>query len=192
MSPRTLEQNTEIRAITRSKILDASMKLFTQNGYERTSVNAIAREAKISKGLIYNHFDTKEDIVRGIVDHLMEIGNQMVMPSNTEATPKELLKYAIDNFFKWLHLEISQTSWLLPLAFQIGRYPFVSEMVSKKINFMVSNSTKIFTAMGYEDPERESWFFGALLDGISMDATLITNYDSKKMHTYIVKKYNLI
>ena len=122
----------------------------------------------------------------------MKIGKQMVMPSNAGVSPKELLKYAIDNFFKWIHIEISQTSWLFPLAFQMGRYPFVSEMIAKKIQFMVSNSTQIFKDLNYDDPEQESWFFGAILDGVGMDVTLIPNYDSEKMHQYILKKYNLI
>ena len=78
MSPRTLEQNTEIRAKTRMRILTSSMKLFGERGFEGTSVNAIAKEAHMAKGLIYNHFDSKEDVAKGVVEMMMEMGVEMM------------------------------------------------------------------------------------------------------------------
>jgi len=190
--PRTEEQNHELRAKTREKIINASMKLFAQNGYDRTSVNAIAKEAKISKGLIYNHFETKEDIVKGIVEFFVQLAESITKSKDSEQSPKEQLKGIVDNYFNWLKYESAQSSWLLPMAFQMGRYPFVAELVAKNLQNSVDNMKRVFERLEYDDPLQEAWFLGAILDGVSMDSELIANYEPEKMHTYILKKYNLI
>ncbi|HRW21852.1 MAG TPA: helix-turn-helix domain-containing protein, partial [Bacteroidales bacterium] len=63
MSPRTPEQFEEIRLSKHKLILDTAMKLFASSGYHNTSISKIAKEAGISKGLIYNYFDSKEDLL---------------------------------------------------------------------------------------------------------------------------------
>ena len=189
--PRTKEQNIELRKKTRDRIIQSSMKLFGQNGFDRTSVNAIAMEAKISKGLIYNHFETKEDIVKGIVDMLIELGESMVIPDISFESPQHHLKHIIDNFFMMLVQQSEMLRWMLPMSFQIERFPFVTEIMARKTKGIIAITTKIFTDMGFENPEQESWFFGAIFDGVSMDQLLVPNYDIQKMHTYLLSKYKL-
>lgn len=45
---------------TRQLILDASMDLFVQNGYDATSVAQICQKAQVSKGAFYHHFPSKQ------------------------------------------------------------------------------------------------------------------------------------
>jgi AcrR family transcriptional regulator len=51
----------------RQRILAAASKLFARDGYERTSVEAIAKEAGVSKGLAYHHFASKDALLVAIV-----------------------------------------------------------------------------------------------------------------------------
>ena len=44
------------------KILSTASQLFIHNGYEKTSVQNIAQTASISKGAIYHHFQSKDEI----------------------------------------------------------------------------------------------------------------------------------
>lgn len=46
----------------REKILDIACRLFAQQGYENTSLSQVAREANVSKALIFWHFDSKEKL----------------------------------------------------------------------------------------------------------------------------------
>jgi AcrR family transcriptional regulator len=48
---------------TRDRIIAASTKLFSLNGYDATSVNQIASSAGVTKALIYYYFKSKEDIL---------------------------------------------------------------------------------------------------------------------------------
>lgn len=49
-------------------ILDASQKLFLQYGYEKTSIEKIAKQAKISKSNLYNYFKSKDEIFNKLTD----------------------------------------------------------------------------------------------------------------------------
>jgi AcrR family transcriptional regulator len=51
----------------REQILDAALRLWMRNGFEATTVDAVAREAGIAKGTIYLYFPTKEAILEAIV-----------------------------------------------------------------------------------------------------------------------------
>ena len=51
------------------EIRRAALALFTRDGYERTSVDAIAAEAGVSKRTVYNHFGDKENLFLSVVQH---------------------------------------------------------------------------------------------------------------------------
>lgn len=51
---------------TREKILDVSFQLFAKKGYEKTSIQDIVNALGMSKGAIYHHFASKEEILESI------------------------------------------------------------------------------------------------------------------------------
>ncbi|MCI8651006.1 MAG: TetR/AcrR family transcriptional regulator [Oscillospiraceae bacterium] len=53
---------------TQRKILDVSFRLFTQKGYDHTTIQDIVDALGMSKGAVYHHFKSKEDIL----DHLYD------------------------------------------------------------------------------------------------------------------------
>jgi AcrR family transcriptional regulator len=54
----------------RTAILDASLRVFGQYGYRRTSMDDIAREAGIAKGTIYLSFTSKEEVFQALAQRL--------------------------------------------------------------------------------------------------------------------------
>jgi AcrR family transcriptional regulator len=68
MSPRTADQNQEVRAVTRAKLLNSALELFAMRGYAGTSVDAIAESAGVSAGLLYHHFEGKADVLNAIFE----------------------------------------------------------------------------------------------------------------------------
>ena len=51
----------------REKILNTATQLFIQKGSEKTSMQDIAQTAGISKGAIYHHFKSKDEIVLAVL-----------------------------------------------------------------------------------------------------------------------------
>lgn len=50
-----------------AELTEAAMKEFAANGYDGTPVEAVARRAGVSKGLLYLYFKTKEDLFKAVV-----------------------------------------------------------------------------------------------------------------------------
>jgi len=48
-------------------IMDVALQHFANEGYFRTTINHIAKHAGISKGLMYNYFDSKEALLKAII-----------------------------------------------------------------------------------------------------------------------------
>lgn len=64
---------------TRKRILEAAVQLFSQKGYDATRVNEIAEKAKVTKGLIYYYFKSKEEILDYLLNMLLENFASLVM-----------------------------------------------------------------------------------------------------------------
>lgn len=64
---------------TVERILDVSLRLFLEKGYEYTSIQDIIDGlGNLSKGAIYHHFRSKEDILEAVTDKLMGGSNRML------------------------------------------------------------------------------------------------------------------
>jgi AcrR family transcriptional regulator len=53
---------------TRRAILDSAYRLIIRQGFAATSMREIARQSRVALGGIYNHFESKEDIFRAIIE----------------------------------------------------------------------------------------------------------------------------
>ena len=68
MSPRTAVASQQIRDARRDAIVAAARRVFARNGLAATRTSDIAAEARISQGLVYHYFPTKEDLFTEIVE----------------------------------------------------------------------------------------------------------------------------
>lgn len=55
------------------RIINASMKEFAQNGYDKASTNEIVKEAGISKGLLFHYFQNKKQLYFFLYEHMIDI-----------------------------------------------------------------------------------------------------------------------
>lgn len=60
---------------TRQRIIETALSVFLTKGYEGASMNEIARQARITKGGIYHHFESKEHLFREAIGYItVEMG----------------------------------------------------------------------------------------------------------------------
>ncbi|MFY9740355.1 MAG: TetR/AcrR family transcriptional regulator [Candidatus Sulfotelmatobacter sp.] len=86
----------------KQEILRTAARLFQQRGYDATSMNDVAAALKLSKGGLYHHFQSKDEILFEIMDHAMEITQERVLnPLHGIADPEERLRKLIR-----LHIEV--------------------------------------------------------------------------------------
>lgn len=65
-------QRDEAKRITRAKILDAAERVFAEKGYYEALVDEIAQTSHTSKGAIYFHFPSKEELFAVLIDRLAQ------------------------------------------------------------------------------------------------------------------------
>jgi TetR/AcrR family transcriptional regulator, cholesterol catabolism regulator len=87
---------------SRQEILRTAARLFQQRGYDATSMNDVAGALKLSKGGLYHHFQSKDEILFEIMNHAMEITQERVVaPVRGIGDPEERLRTLIR-----LHIEV--------------------------------------------------------------------------------------
>jgi len=81
---------------SRQEILRTAARLFQQRGYDATSMNDVAAALKLSKGGLYHHFQSKDEILFEIMNHAMEITEERVVaPVRGIPDPEDRLRSLI-------------------------------------------------------------------------------------------------
>jgi AcrR family transcriptional regulator len=87
----------------RQDILRTAARLFQQRGYDATSMNDVAAALKLSKGGLYHHFQSKDEMLFHIMSHAMDITEERVIKvvRGIQTGPEERLRTLIR-----LHIEV--------------------------------------------------------------------------------------
>jgi AcrR family transcriptional regulator len=63
---------------TRAEILEVAAEMFTERGYEATSLREISERLGITKAALYYHFRSKEDIMRALIAPMGDVLTELV------------------------------------------------------------------------------------------------------------------
>ncbi len=74
----------------RDQIIDAAMQVFAQKGFTRATNKDIAREAGITPGLIYYYFESKEDLLKAIIETRSPAQLMTTLPPQVFELPPEV------------------------------------------------------------------------------------------------------
>ncbi|MCY9549715.1 TetR/AcrR family transcriptional regulator [Lysinibacillus xylanilyticus] len=90
--------NDEKKKRKRSTILDAAIKLYSENGFAETKVAEIAKEAGVSFGTVFTYFNSKEELYEAaILEPLEEIKPYFIeIEERFKGEPLEIIKEMID------------------------------------------------------------------------------------------------
>ena len=190
MAPRSPEQFAEIREERKHQILDAALHVFAEESYHGSSMASVAKRAKVSKGLIYNYFDSKEEILKtlllGLFDHFMETLALDFSQPLTRNDFIRIVELSIDEVVK------NPARWRLfmSLSFQPDVTPLMmSELMPKLMPFMQALN-QYFQAQGHEDPMARMRFYSAALDGVQMHILMdAQNFPVEKVKQMMIEQF---
>jgi AcrR family transcriptional regulator len=129
--PRTPQQFEEIRNEKRKLIMDVALDHFANEGYLPTSISHIAQTAGISKGLMYNYFKSKEDLLKCILNTLIDEIMVAFDTDNDDVISEEEALNFFDFYFDMLKNKREQ----LKLYYQLSVQPQVfSFMIDSQFN----------------------------------------------------------
>ena len=167
MSPRTKKQNEAIRQRSVKAIKEAALELFAKYGYHSTSITQIAKEAGVSNGLLYNYFAGKEDLLRGIVQDAMKMNDAgWLGVLQSDLSPVEKLTKAVEVTFDNVKANLHYWKLLSALAFQPDVQKSMEDLMGAQKEKYIKLLVQLFQEMGYSEPEKEVFYFGAILDGV--------------------------
>ena len=81
--PRTPEQNQAVKEKRKKRLLDVALKMFALKGYAAVTTDSISRSARVSHGLFYRYFSSKDDAYQAIV-HTFVLSSTTPFLSSTE------------------------------------------------------------------------------------------------------------
>ncbi|GAB3156544.1 hypothetical protein GCM10027290_54540 [Micromonospora sonneratiae] len=79
------------KQVTRQALVNAAVRLFTEKGYDRTSVADIAEAADVSKRTFFLHFPAKEDVLLVDSDTRIDLAVQAIEGRRPDAPMREVL-----------------------------------------------------------------------------------------------------
>ncbi len=138
---------------TRARIQQVAVELFTEHGYEGTSLREIAERLDVTKAALYYHFKSKEDIVTSLVEDYSQQMDALIAwgreQPRTAQTRREIVSRYVDivaegdKVFRMLHQNQAAVS-MLATAKSRG------ELFKERIQFLI----ELLTEPGAALPER--------------------------------------
>jgi AcrR family transcriptional regulator len=87
----------------REQILDVALDVFASTGFHGSSMNDVAVAAGVTKPVLYQHFDSKRDLYKALLD---EVGNRLldaIAKATAEATDgKTTTELGFRAYFRWV------------------------------------------------------------------------------------------
>jgi TetR/AcrR family transcriptional repressor of nem operon len=119
---------------TRHKILSSATRLFSTQGYATTSLAQVAKEAQVSKALIFWHFASKEELFRTALTESLAPYSIDVLEALAGLGEFEQIKKLIDVYFEFVSQNVYSVRFLLSLV--------VRE--EKNLDDVLSRTTELF------------------------------------------------
>ena len=189
MSPRTKDQFEEIRQKSRENIEKISLELFALKGYHATSISQIAEKAGISKGLLYNYFKNKEQLLDSVVMKVYDEIMRIVQMSGNLPAEKQIEQMIIQTID---HLKKNISFWRLYLFLihQSDVQKKLSDLYEKMRDDYMNYVVKLFEEIGSENPAMEAMMLGTMFDGIGINyVTAPKGFPIDEIRDYLVEVF---
>jgi AcrR family transcriptional regulator len=161
-----------MKAESRKAILEASLELFAKKGFSATTTEEIAKKAKVSKGLIFSHFSSKEDLLIGILDDALKRWFSHFDITDDDRPPKEKFISFIDS---WLNL-ITTDPYLVRLGLQLNLDDAYRKIVTKKgseyLERFFGSMKKLLKQLGSKQPDLDCYLLMFFFDGVTANYTV--------------------
>ena len=122
-------KRVELPEVRRAQIIEAAKRCFRESGFYATTMAEIAKMAGVSVGLLYRHFQSKDDVIKSIVED--DLGRQVkdlqgaldTYAGDLTATVDEIVK-----LFARAALDSQRTSLMVEIAAETMRNPAIKSL----------------------------------------------------------------
>ncbi len=87
----------------REQILDVSVQVFARNGFHSTSMNDVADAAGVTKPVLYQHFNSKQDLYLALLEEAgNRLRNAITKAVSVATNGKEQTEFGFKAYFRWV------------------------------------------------------------------------------------------
>ncbi len=172
----------------KDKIINAALTLFAEHGFHKTSISQIAKEAGVSKGLTYNYYKSKDELLFAIIDHasegMIEIAEKLVSDAGYQTT---LLNF-LDDYFHFLLSNKKFLSLQLGLLFQPDLRKLVRPKLQARSLRLFKVTKTMFQRSRVFNPDQSAKRFMSELDGIALHYLFV--FDDYPLEEMVKQLFN--
>jgi len=188
--PRSPDQNARLREESRARILDAALTLFARRGYDATPVRTIATEAGVSHGLLYNHFRSKEEMLRAIFEQTMAEVDASLAGAEAASGPTgavaELVRSALETVAR--HPAFWRLTYQLRMQEDVTAG--LGDLVSAWSEAIRGRIEGMLRSAGAPDPALEARALFAAIDGAAQHYVLdMEGYPAAAVAETIIRRF---
>lgn len=177
------------------EIIKAAVDEFLENGYEGTSMESIARRAGVSKGGLYHHFSSKDEILLLANQKLNDPIHTIMLQASQQPSASEGLKLYLSNYLKyWMGHRREMVFYTLSYVKLLDN-PSLWEMYERFTENMITffqglyqrgiDSGEFISHSAYDS----AITFMAAIDGIAMYLMMDTNLKLEKILSVFQEKF---
>jgi AcrR family transcriptional regulator len=177
----------------RNRIIQEATKLFLSKGYKKTKMTDVARNLGVSKGAIYQYFESKEDLLLAVIETVPGFRRA---PLFSSIPPKDLARISSAEFFnKFLTMSAQSMSFGLELASEAIYNKSLREKIRELYERELDDVTEYFSSLKRKevikeevDPRSVAMGLLALRRGIrAFVAGEMDRSEARKAWTYITR-----
>lgn len=154
----------------RSEILRAAVALFEQNGFAATSVEEITAKAKISKGLAYHYFKSKDEILVALIGMRLAELDDLTHRLRAEPSAERRLKILIDQLLDDVISGEKRQRFLITTFLQPQNNKLVQKAMKvspERFQSLQQEEIRLLADLSFKDAEAELPLFRAGMQGMA-------------------------
>lgn len=186
---------------TRQRLIDATVRLMLKQGFAGTSVDLICKEAGMTKGSFFHHFESKEAIGKAAVEWWGQMGTALyaVAWNNTEIDPLEQVHAMLDIMTGFTMRKDEACVCMVGMMSQelAATNPVIQAACAKELHTWTDNVAKMLAAAKKKhkpatnfDPKAVAWFLnslwqGSMLVGKACESQQLIRHNLKLARSYV-------
>lgn len=186
---------------TRQGLIDAAVRLMLQQGFAGTSVDLICKEAGMTKGGFFHHFESKEAICKAAVEWWGQMGTALyaVAWNNKNIDPLEQVHHMLDIMTGFTMRPNEACVCMVGMMSQelAATSPVIQAACAKELHSWTDNVARILAAAKKKhkpktdfDPKAVAWFLnslwqGSMLVGKACESQEMIRHNLKLARSYV-------
>ena len=169
----------------KEKILKSALELFANDGVSATSTNKIAKNAGVSEGLIFRHFNNKKALLHAIMESAEEKAGFLFFNILQQNDARLVIKKTIELPFSIDKIEYN--FWKLQFKLKWEK----EYNNPKKMQPLIDKLTWAFSELNYEKPVLEAQLLNQILDAISTEILKENFNNQNQFKQFLINKYSV-